>query len=347
MKKRISILLALVLLLGLLCGCGGAKSESEGYALAAADMVAYSTGYSNGYAETESYYGGWNGAKTVAAEAPMEPAAPDLPSLQSGSKFPANVKLIYRASMELESTEFDAAVSGLNELVSKMGGYFEQSELNNYEARYRHGYYTVRVPAENFDAFCEGVGGLCQVNSISRSAEDVSEAYYDIESRLTTQKTKLERLQALLEKADEMEDIMELESVISDTVLSIEQLTGSLRKYDSLVNYSTINVSLCEVYKLTEPEAPAIGFGAKLVATLKSGTRNFVDGLGDFIIDLARGWVGWLLFIAVVAVSALLIRRAVRRGRERRGGKAKRHRHGKRNAPASPAIPKPEDEKKE
>ena len=346
MKKKLSILLALILLLGLLCGCG-AKSESADYAPAAADMVAYSTAYSNGYAETESYYGGWNEAKTVAAEAPMEPAAPDLPSLQSGSKLPANVKLIYRADVSLESTEFDVTVAGLNALVDSLGGYYERSELDNSNNRYRRGYYTVRVPAAGFDAFCEGVGGLCQVNSISRSAEDVSEAYYDIESRLTTQKTKLERLQALLKKADVMEDIIKLESAISDTELTIEQLTGSLRKYDSLVGYSTINVSLFEVYKLTEPEAPAIGFGAKLAAAFKSGTRNFVDGLGDFIIDFARGWVGWLIFIAVVAVIVLLIRRAVRRGRARRGEKAERRRRGKKNAPASPAIPQPEDEKKE
>ena len=343
MKKRISIVLALVLLLGLLCGCGGsAKSESANYA--AADM-AYSTGYSSAYAE-EGYYGGWAEAKDAAAEAPMEPAAPDLQSQQTGSNLPANVKLIYRADVSLESTEFDATVAGLNALVDSLGGYYERSELDNSNNRYRRGYYTVRVPAANFNAFCEGVGGLCQVNSLSRSAEDVSEAYYDMESRLTTQKTKLARLQELLKQAEEMEDIITLESAISDTELTIEQLTGSLRKYDSLVGYSTITVSLLEVYKLTEPEEPAIGFGAKLAAAFRTGTNNFVDGLGNFIIDVARGWVGWLIFIAIVVVIILLIRRGVRRGRERRGEKAEKRRRGKKNAraaePVTPAPKKPE-----
>ena len=332
MKKRLSILLALALMLGLLCGCGNAKSE------AAYDMAA--AGEANYYATAESkavYDSGW--VQTAPAEAPSAPMpAPENRETQTGSNLPANVKLIYRANIELESTEFDTAVSGLNELVSKMGGYFEQSELNNYEGRYRHGYYTVRVPAENFDAFCEGVGSLCKLNNISRSAEDVSEAYYDLESRLATQQTKLERLQSLLKKADVMEDIIELESAISDTELTIEQLTGSLRKYDSLVGYSTVSIYLSEVYKLTVVEEPAIGFGAKLAAAFKSGTSRFVDNLGDFVIGFARGWVGWLIFLAIVAVIVLLVRRGVRRGRARRGESVKPARR-RRNAAADRTAP--------
>ena len=346
MKKKLSILLALILLLGLLCGCGSAKSEAN-YDMAASAEVYYSESKS-----ISAYDGGSGWSQPNAAEAPMAaPAEPKAKATESetqtGSTLPANVKLIYRASIELESTEFDASVIGLDALVQKLGGYYEQSELNNYNGRYRRGYYTVRVPAANFDAFCSGVGELCKLNNISRSAEDVSEAYYDLESRLATQRTKLERLQSLLKKADVMEDIIELESAISDTELAIEQLTGSLRRYDSLVGYSTVNITLAEVYKLTETEEPAIGFGAKLAAAFKTGTNNFVDGLGDFIIGFARGWVGWLIFIAIVAVIVLLIRRGVRRGRERRGEKLERRRRGKKNALEAPAIPQPEDEKKE
>ena len=49
--------------------------------------------------------------------------------------------------------------------------------------------------------------------------------YYDNEARLTTQRTKLERLQELLSKAEAMEDIITIESAISETELQIEYLT--------------------------------------------------------------------------------------------------------------------------
>ena len=312
MKRRISLLLALLLVLALLAGCGGSAPMENAKSAAGAAYSMPSTPAAAPAAMADSANGFYYTEDAEVAEAP---SAPDAQS-RTGSGLPENVKLIYTADISLESTEFDAAQAGLNALVASLGGYFERSELNNY-SRYRSAWYVVRVPAENFDAFCASVGGLGQVNSINRSAQDVSEAYYDTESRLTTQRTKLERLQALLAQAEDMEDIITLESAISDTELYIENLTGTLRHYDSLVGYSTVNLSLSEVYKLTETEEPAIGFGAKLAAAFRSGFSRFVDGLQDLLLGLARGWVGWLIFIAVVLIAFFVIRGAVRRKRVR------------------------------
>lgn len=307
MKKRLCLILSVLLLVTLLCGCGG-SSKTEAYARADAPKMA--SGGTASYAADNS--AGW-AMDEAKAEAPGAPMPEPMPQQQS-SGLPANVKLIYRANIDLESTEFDSALQGLNELVARLGGYYENSELNNY-ANYRRGYYVVRVPSENFEAFCTAVGELCQVNNISRSAEDVSERYYDLESRLATQHTKLARLQELLKQAEDMEDIITLESAISETELAIEQLTGSLRKYDSLVGYATISISLSEVYKLTQVEEPVIGFGAKLGQAFRSGATGFVDGLQRFLLGVARGWIGWLIFVIIV-VAALLIVRKIRRKRK-------------------------------
>ena len=183
MKKRFCLLIAAALLLSLLCGCGGSgKSEAMPSNYAKNDSAAINA------ADSSS---GWAAEAQTAAE----PKAP----VQTGTSLPANVKLIYRANIDMESTEFDTAVQGLTDLVARLGGYFENSELDNY-ANYRRASYVVRLPSENFETFCGAVGELCQVNSLSRSAEDVSERYYDTESRLVTQQTKLARLQELLRR---------------------------------------------------------------------------------------------------------------------------------------------------
>ncbi len=301
MKKTICLILSVVLALTLLCGCGGSATKSdEAYPGAAyADSGAV-------YSSAKNSGSGW--AAEAAADAPaMKTELSDgTQDAEPRTGLPANVKLIYRANIDMESTEFDTALQGLNELVAKLGGYFENSELNNY-AKYRNGYYTVRVPAENFETFCTSVGELCQVNSISRSAEDVSERYYDLEARLVTQQTKLARLQELLKQAEDMEDIITLESAISETELTIENLTGSLRKYDSLVGYATINITLAEVYKLSEVEQPAIGFGAKLAEAFRSGSKRFANGFQNFLLSVARGWIGWLIFLIIVAAVVLIV----------------------------------------
>ena len=306
MKKILSVFLCAVLIAMLLCGCGGSsKTESAPHMDAAK-----AGGSSASYAVNGSV--GWTMEEAAEAPMAMEPKAES----QTGSSLPANVKLIYRANIDMESTEFDKALDGLNELVERMGGYYENSELNNYST-YRRGYYVVRLPAENFEAFLSAVGELCQVNNLSRSAEDISEYYYDTESRLATQQTKLARLQDLLRQAEDMEDIITLESAISETELVIEQLTGTLRKYDSLVGYSTVNISLSEVYKLTEVTEPAIGFGAKLGQAFRTGATGFVDGMQRFLLSVARGWIGWLIVIILVVVAIIVVKKVRRRREEK------------------------------
>lgn len=229
-----------------------------------------------------------------------------------------NTRLIYTAEIELETTEFDSAVSGLSDLTNAMGGYFQESHVNNYGS-YRSGAYTVRVPAEQFDEFCSAVGRLCQLNSISRSAQDISEEYYDSQSRLLTQQTKLERLRQLLSQADSMDDMIVIESAISETELQIEYLTGTLRKYDSLVGFSTVTVYLQEVYKLTDVDAPAIGFGARLSQAFKSGCSSFVSGLERAVLSFARAWVEWLIVLVIVSAAIFMV---IKRHKSRRAKRA-------------------------
>ena len=302
MKKAFSILLSLILLFSL-TACGSAAMDS-------ATTAPMAPGSANGAMKEEMGFD--YAVPDTPAEAPM-PA----PNVSGGSELvsstlPENVKMIYRGYLYLESTGFDAAVSGLEQLVAEMGGYFESSELNNYSP-YRTAYYVVRVPSAQYQPFCGRVGQLAQVNSQRHTTENVSEAYYDTESRLITQRTKLERLQELLAKADVMEDIITLESSIAETELQIERLTGTLRKYDALVDYATVEINLEEVYELTEQEQPVIGFGAKLVEAFKTGTNNFVDDLERFALRFARNWISrtisLVFWIVVIVVVVRLLRK--------------------------------------
>lgn len=322
MKKTLSILLSLILLLSL-AACGSASYDTANAETSTAPGAAASpskpsaeAGFDMGYVTDES----------VQSDAVQSAAG------ETGSNLPENVKMIYRGYLYLESTGFDAAVSGLEGLVAQMGGYFESSELNNYSP-YRSAFYVVRVPSAQYQAFCSKVGDLAQVNSQLHTTENVSEAYYDTESRLVTQRTKLERLQELLSKADVMEDIITLESAIAETELAIERLTGTLRKYDSLVDYATVEISLEEVYELTEQEEPVIGFGAKLAEAFKTGTNNFIDDLERFALRFARNWVGRVIWLVILAVIAVVVIKVLR----------KRFRPAKTVTSPPPQPEKPED----
>ena len=320
--KRIACLLTVaVLLIGLLSGCGSAGSSvGQSFMGDSYSTSAQSKGASNAVAgwSAESY------DREYASDEMYEEAPAAKPSgVTTGSDdtfnewIPENLKVIYTGSISLESTEYDTAVSDLKKIVSDNKGWFE-STYTDTTGSYRRVNYTVRVPAENFYVFCDQVGTVCQVSSLEQSAEDISEMYYDTEARLATQQTKLERLQKLLEEADTMETIIQLESSISQTEYDIERLTGSLRKYDSLVSYSTVYISLREVYQVTPVEEPVHTFGERFAQAVKHGSEKFVRGAQNLLLAIADSWTGWLIFVIIVVAVVLIIRRGVKAGRKKR-----------------------------
>ena len=157
--------------------------------------------------------------------------------------------------------------------------------------------------------FLQQAGEVAHVTDCYEQNRNISEAYYDTESRIVTQRTKLERLQELLKQADTMEDIITLESAISETELAIEQLTGSLRKYDNLVDFSTITVTLNEVYRLSTDEVPEQTFGDRLRNAFVRGIDRGIDNLEDFVISIARNWITLLVWAAVIAGGFTFLRR--------------------------------------
>ena len=285
MKRHLVYLTALLLVLLTACGGSGNTASDAG------EMEGQSTNTSVSTADTAG------GAETFEEE----------PQAAGESRF-QNAKLIHTAHLEVETTAFDAAAADLETLVGELGGYFEYAAVNSYSSGYRSGTYTVRVPTGQFEVFLDQVGELCHVVYQEKDSENISEAYYDTESRLVTQKTKLERLQELLGQAETMEDIITIESAISETELAIEQLTGTLHSYDALVDFATVHLSLEEVYQLSNVEQAPQGFGDRVGGAFSSGWSAFVTAQGNLVVALAYGWV-WVLLLAVIVAAVVRILR--------------------------------------
>lgn len=299
MKKRIGgIFLAAVLVLSLLTACGGG--------------AAVNGGGSKNFAAADG----------PSADAMMEPESPmdmeygtaeSAPMGGAGEDALRDAKMIRTANLEMETTAFDEAVEGLDRLTKEMGGYYEDSSLRTGGGGYRWANYTVRVPAGNYNEFLSRAGELCSLTWRSESAENVTEAYYDTAGRLKTQQIKLERLQELLSRAEAMEDIITIESAISETEYQIESLSGTLRHYDALVDFATVSVNLQEVYKLSSVEEAPDSFGARLGSAFASGWTAFTDWLEDLAVGLAYSWM-WLIVLAVVVFAVIRVVRGRKRG---------------------------------
>ena len=297
MKRKWNWLMASVLAVSLLAGCGaagGMKAESSASMdLAKPEM---SMPMEAPVAVEEAFDSG-TGAVSVQRQQTQ------------------GEKLIYTADLQMETTEFDRATEAIQALTAECVGYFESSSVSSWGRGYRDASYTVRVPAERYRDFLDRAGELCHVLNRQEYTDNVTEAYYDVDGRLRTQQTKLERLQELLARAESMEDIITIESAISDTEAQIESLSGQLRRYDALVDYSTVNIYVNEVYKLSNVEEAPTTFWSRLSGAFADGWRSFTDGMEDLAVGLAYSWM-WLVLLAVIVIAAAaLVRKRLRKKR--------------------------------
>lgn len=312
-RKLFAITMAAVLLLA---GCGGGGKASN----AVAGGTPSSSAPDRDYAENDGYWDmGTGGGEGYYLQ---EPGAPMESENQSSSIYQnPGAKLIRRAELSIQTEQFDESREVLNMLVAECGGYFENSGEYGGGRRdvnaSRRGEYVVRVPSGKYDQFLSGTGDLGYVTNKNETSEDVGERYYDTEARLKTQRTKQERLLALLEKAETMEDIIALESALSDVEYQIEQYSSELNRYDALVDFATFTISLSEVGRVTQEVGETASLGQRMAAGVQASLRGLSQGFQNFLI-----WLSYNLFLAVilaaVAVVAVVVgRRELKKRRNR------------------------------
>ena len=301
MKKILSVLLAFVLVFAL-CACGSAKSAAYEPQAAPAVML---DGAAGGFA-----------AANYKVEAMAEEAVAyetDMSASASGSDVPSDnpEKIIYSADATLESTFFDEAVKSVLALIDEYKAYVESSSMNgsNYSsissgnAGSRSAEYVIRVPAESFEKLMSSLSTIGNVPYSHVYTENVSSQYYDTEARLRTYRAQEDRLLELLDKAETVSDVIEIENELTEVRYRIESLQTTLNGWDRQVSYSTVYLSLREVKEYT-PEN-RIGFGRQIVNALAQG----LELLKDFVLGLATALPLLIIVAAVVFGIIKLIKK--------------------------------------
>jgi len=322
MKKRTAVLLlAALMILALFSGC--AKSESMDYFYTGSATTAPSVSVDS----SESYFSGSTGSVKEEADYDSGVIADDMASADAGDPGSAETpeedrKRIFYGSVEIETMEFDQAIANLEAIVAQLGGYFDKTDLSG-SSLYDYGYsrryasFTVKIPSKYFNTFLGNAGEIGNVVNTSTWSEDITMAYYDLQTRLETQNTKKDRLMDLLAKATEMTDIIELENALSDTIYEIESLTSTLQRYDNLIDYSTITVNVSEVIKETNVREVPKTLGERIAAQFDETWEELVEFFEDFTVWFIGGTPVIVLLLILVLLIWLIIRLCIRSYRKR------------------------------
>ena len=236
-----------------------------------------------------------------------------------------NVKLIRNAYLQFETQDLDVSITDLEKVLAEYNGYTEDSETYSGTNSYRTATYTVRIPSTKYEDFLKAMTGANEIGQLIRkteNTENVGDQYYDSESRLNTAKIKLERLQELLKKADKMSDILMLEESIAEVESEIESYSGTLKRYDGLIDYATFQIQLNEVVTYTPTEER--GFGTKIADAFKESIENLKTNIQNLILFGVRHWIGNLLIIAAGVSCCLLIRKKKKKNEKNMDAPAKK-----------------------
>lgn len=236
-------------------------------------------------------------------------------------------KLIREVSMEVETEQYDGLIQTVEAQVAALGGYIESSYASgggrNGGTRYVE--ISARIPKEKMDAFITAVEGASSVRNKRETVEDVTLQYVDLESHKKALQTEQNRLLELLGQAESVEDIITIESRLSEVRYQLESMESQLRTFDNKIDYSTIYLSVSEVLRLT----PADGEKLSVWERIRTGFSENLYRLGIDLQDMAIGFVinlpylaVWLIVILVVLGIALLFRKQNRRKRQEKTGNA-------------------------
>lgn len=293
MKKLIiPILISSLLISGFLSGCGSSNNE-----------IAL---YTNEAVATDNFEdAGYNYDKT---EEVNEVETEEPAQAENENKVIYQEKLVYTCNIDLETLNYYNTVDSIKNKIAKFDGVIESenetdNEYNWYYNDYQktsgtlNNYLTIRIPSKYYFDFLDSLDGEGKIVSKSSNVENISKKYYDTESIVKSLKIQEERLLEMMEQCETIEEMITVETRLTEVQTQINSYNNELSYMDTNVNFSTININIKEVVEYDETLYPekTNTFFDRLINTIKDSCKSFLNILE------------WLLFFVIRMIPVLII----------------------------------------
>ncbi len=155
-------------------------------------------------------------------------------------------KIVRSGNLSIESKDIHASKKHLDAVLQKFQGYYEQESTNNSQHATQYSL-IVRIPSKSFDSFMQSLEtGKDKITEKNIQSTDVSIQYYDVESRLKSKRTYLEKYQQMVSSAKSVKDLLEIQEQIRQLQEDIDANESQLRSLSGQVDFSTLHINLFE-----------------------------------------------------------------------------------------------------
>jgi len=209
-------------------------------------------------------------------------------------------KMIKEADVRLEVKKYSLARPQIMAAIKKYNGFITSENQDNNEQRINTDY-VIRVSNDKFDGLVDDlVATASHVNYKKIKAEDVSEEYVDIESRLKTKREVEKRYLDILSRAKTVDEILKVEETIRVIREEIEAKEGRMRFINDRVSFSTINLNVYEKLDFRYIPDSKPNFFQRLWKAINTGWTALITVL------IALFYIWPLILIALIIVFIIL-----------------------------------------
>jgi len=220
-----------------------------------------------------------------------------------------NRDVITNGSVSLTVTDPIAAVEDVEAITERAGGRIDsRSENPKTPNQPASANLSLRIPADVLDETLADLRALGTVNFVTLEKSDVTQQTRDLDARITSLQTSVDRLLALMTQATTTADLIAIESALSSRQAELESLQSQRSYLSDQIDYATIQLELHPVGTVA-PGTPETFWGA-----IVAGWNALVAALGGVVVAVGFG-LPWLLALGVLALIVLLAFRLARRKR--------------------------------
>ena len=228
-------LCCLLALVGLVLGCVGCPSSEPAEQTGAAPPAGMSLEKAGPEALAPGGAGGSGGSSTAPAENQLDIY-----------KVRAQQMIIWTATYSVRTDKAADAANQFRKLVDATGGFISAQDKTVDDSGVTEVKMTARVPSAKFWDTISGLESLGRVEQGKTDSQNVTEEWVDLGARLEIRELRKAQLEALLKKAQSLDEIDQRQQEILAVQEEIERIQGRQHVIQNQVALSTIDVTFFE-----------------------------------------------------------------------------------------------------
>ncbi|WP_381793055.1 DUF4349 domain-containing protein [Streptomyces niveus] len=158
----------------------------------------------------------------------------------------AKTHVIRTATLSVEVKSVTKALAEARTVALDAGGVVEDESTERVDDTHVASNLVLRVPEAEYDAVLTELAGTGKLLSRSANAKDVTEQVVDVNSRIATQRASVNRVRKLMDQAEDITDVVALESQLNTRQAELESLLAKQASLADRTTMATITLDLSE-----------------------------------------------------------------------------------------------------